>query len=147
MPGLQGIDSDYQSLTSGNESLTNNQSLLPISYLPPTSQGQDIPYTYGETGPEQAEPTQDIQSKVQNVQKPSLGTMMLLGLIGGPNAVNQYYSRTMQKQVEPIIQDISTKYREALNNGDFTQAHKIVSQLGPLTPYSPNAGKLLESFT
>jgi len=155
MVGLQGIDSDYTNLTSGNTPLTSDrytpaltpitegsyqgsQGNVPVSYLQPTS--KDL--TSQETTP-----GQDIQSKVQGVQKPDFGKLLLLGLIGGPNAVNQYYARTMQKQVEPIIQDISLQYRQALNAGDFSGAQKIVSQLGPLTPYSPNAGKLLESFT
>src|SRR6266446_939449 len=155
MAGLQGIDSDFTDLTQGNTPLANDryssgltpitggsyqgsQGNIPVSYMQPTS--KDL--TSQETTP-----GQDIQSKVQGVQKPDIGKMLLLGLLGGPNAVNQYYSRTMQKQVEPIIKDISLQYRQALNAGDFNSAQKIVSQLGPLTPYSPNAGKLLESFT
>ncbi len=158
MPGLQGIDSDYTPLTEGSSLSQESQGLKPINdnYKPsstPSTGGsyESMPISYlqptlADMQSRQLTSSQDVQSKTQDIQKPNFGTMLLLGMLGGPRVVNEYYQRTMQKQVEPIVQDINLGYRDALNRGDFQTAQRLVGQLAPLTSYSPTAAKLHETF-
>ncbi len=159
MPELQSIDSDYTPLTQGNEALTENSSIQPISSYQgnstpyPTGTLSNIPISYpGMPEPSSITPASEgnkaVQSQIQDIHKPSMGMMLLLGLLDkSGNAVNQYRQRVMQEQIEPIIGNINIAYRQALNAGDFTGAQKLVNQLGPLTRYSPNAAKTYEGFT
>jgi len=147
---LQGIDSDLSPLTQGGEALTDNSSMQPIS-TPSSSFPQTMPSylqpTSRDLTSQETTPGQDIQQQTGNIQKPNLGMMLLLGALGGPGVVNDFYARSMQKQIEPIVGQINLQYRQALNAGDFSGAQKLVNQLAPLTQYSPTAGKLYESFT
>src|SRR6266704_157100 len=159
MPGLQSIDSELAPLVEGNEALTDNSSMQPISSYQgggapyPTGTSSNIPISYpGMPEPSSVTPSSEsskgVQSQIQDIHKPSMGMMLLLGLLDkSGNAVNQYRQRVMQEQIEPIIGNINIAYRQALNAGDFTGAQKLVNQLGPLTRYSPNAAKTYEGFT
>src|SRR5436190_14708014 len=106
MPGLQGIDSDYTPLTQGNEALTQDQSIQPISerYKPSATpetggsfQGMPVSYlspTDRDLISQASTPGQDIQRSVADIHKPNFGIMLLLGALGGPQVVNEYYQRS-----------------------------------------------------
>ena len=152
MAELQSIDSDYTNLTS-DTNLTSSEGLKSLYRSPSTSSpSSTIPIstlspTDRDLISQASTSSQDLQRNITDIQKPNVGIMLLLGALGGPNAVNEYYARSMQKQVEPIVGSINLQYRQALNAGDFTKAQTLVNQLAPMVQYSPTAGKLYENFT